>query len=54
MQDRFSSFSRFFTERDLGSASFNEIVSVDLELSIRAVLETSNSDVDACEVALSY
>ena len=43
MQASFSSFSSSFTKIDLVEASFNEIVSVKLELSIRTVLETSNS-----------
>jgi hypothetical protein len=54
MQANFSSFSSSFTKIDLGSASFNEIVSVKLELSIRTVLETSNSDATVHEVALDH
>ena len=49
-QASFSSFSRFFTKIDLCEASFNEIVSVKLELPIRTVLETSNSNATVHEI----
>jgi len=42
LQANFFLFSRFFTEKYVLKASFNQIVSIDLELYARTVLETSN------------